>query len=264
MTENEYDFHPPTSDPYRRAVIAPLWLTILAFLCMLVALGAAALRITNYAFFAIVTVFFVLFGGVTLGVEVWGRVQMRRADEFLASDRPVVRWKYALPEWERLKEAVWQEEGGDWKIQLGCLTVLFAITGLLTGLLIGFEESLGKALLGGAIGLVGGGVIGGVIGAVVAGSQHLMVRKAYAQDEPGEVALGHDEVYALGNYFRGNGKTSHVRRVTLQHNEDKSVWLRIEIQLPPRPRGSSEEVWMLPVPSQMVEAVEKALPLIAH
>ncbi len=261
MTPEEYDFQPPTSDPYRRAVIAPLWLTVLMCLCTLVAWGIAALRLTGYAFFAIAAGLFGLFGVITLGTWLWGRLQIRRADAFLASDRPLVRWKYSALEWERLKEAVWQEESGDWKIQLGCLTVLFAITGLLTGLLIGLDEGLGEAILGGVIGLVGGGAIGGVIGAVVAGSQHLVVRQAYAQTEPGEVALGRDEVYALGNYFRGNGKTSYVRRVTL--HREAPARLHIEIQLPPRPRGSSEAEWVLPVPPQMVEAVEKTLPLIA-
>jgi len=261
MTENEYEFQPPTNDPYRRGWMAPLWLTMLALLGTLVALGVTAVGLTSYFFVVITVGFFALFGVITLIVWVWGRTQMRRANEFLASDRPLVRWKYSTLEWERLKETVWAEEGGDWKVQLGCLTVLFAITGLLTGLLIGSDEGFGQALLGGVIGLVSGGGIGGVIGAVVAGSNHLMLRKAYGQTEPGEVALGRDEVYALGNYFKGNGDSSYVRRVTLHH--DAPVRLHVEIQLPPRVRGPVEEAWMLPVPPQMIGAVEEVLPMIA-
>lgn len=260
MTTDEYDFQPPTSDPYRRGVLAPLWLTMLALLGTLVAWGVSALGLTSYVFLMIAVGFLALFGGITLIVWVWSRTQIRRAAKFLASARPLVRWTYSALEWERLKEATWEEEGGDWKVQLGCLTVLFAITGLLTGLLIGADEGFGQALLGGVIGLVGGGVIGGVIGAVVAGSNHLMVRRAYTQSEPGEVALGRDEVYALGNYFKGNGGSSFVRRVTL--HRDAPVRLHVEIQLPPRVRGPVEEAWMLPVPPHKIEAVEAMLPEI--
>ncbi len=260
MTTDEYDFQLPTNDPYRRGLIAPLWLTVLALFGTLVAVGTTVIGLTD-AFFLLIAVFFLaLFGGITLIVWIWGRAQMRRAAEFLASDRPLVRWKYSTLEWERLKEAVWEEEGGDWKVQLGCLTVLFAITGALTGLLIGANEGVGQAILSGVLGILGGGAIGGVIGAVVAGSQHLAMRRAYLHSEPGEVALGRDEVYALGNYFKGNGTSSYVRRVTLHHDTtSSSVWLRIEIQLPPRPRGASEETWMLPVPPHKIEAVEAVL-----
>jgi hypothetical protein len=258
MTTDEYDFQPPTNDPYRRGLIAPLWLTTLALLVTLVAWGVSAVGLTGYIFLVIAVCFLALFGGITLIVWLSGRMQIRRATEFLASDRPLVRWTYSTAEWERLMGTGWEEEGGDWKVQLGCLTVLFAITGALTGVLIGADEDFVQALLGGAIGLVGGGVVGGVIGAVVAGSQHLAMRRAYTQSEPGEVALGRDEVYVLGNYFKGNGHSSYVRRVTL--NRDAPVRLHIEIQLPPRVRGPVEDAWMLPVPPQMVEAVEATLP----
>jgi len=261
MTTEEYDFQLPTNDPYRRGIIAPLWLTLLALLCTLGAWGVSAVGLTGYVFLAIAACFLALFGIITLIVWLWGRTHIRQATEFLASDRPLVRWTYSPLEWERLMGTGLEEEGGDWKVQFGCLTVLFAIAGALTGVMIGMDESFGQALLDGAIGLVGGGVVGGVIGAVVAGSQHLAMRRAYTQSEPGEVALGRDEVYALGNYFKGNSNTSYVRRVTLHH--DALAQLHIEIQLPPRVRGPVEEAWMLPVPPQMVEAVEEALPMIA-
>ncbi len=261
MTTEENDFQLPTNDPYRRGWMAPLWLTMLAFLGTLVAWGVSALELTSYIFLVIAVGFLVLFGVTTLIVWVWGQTHIRRATEFLASDRPLVRWKYSTLEWEHLKSAAWEDEGSDWKVQLGCLTVLFAITGLLTGLLIGADEGFGEALLGGVIGVVVGGGIGSVIGAVVAGSNHLMVRKAYAQTEPGEVALGRDEIYALGNYFKGNGTSSYVRRVTLHH--DEPARLHVEIQLPPRVRGPVEAAWMLPVPPQVIEAIEEVLPMIA-
>ena len=261
MTTDEYEFQLPTNDPYRRGIIAPLWLTMVALVGTLLAWGVSALGLTGYVFLVIAACFFALFGSITLIVWAWSRTQIRRATEFLASDRPLVRWTYSTLEWERLMGAGLEEEGSDWKVQLGCLTVLFAIAGVLTGVMVGADESLVQALVSGAIGLVGGGIIGGIIGAVVAGSQHLAMRRAYAHSAPGEVALGRDEVYAFGNYFKGNGSTSYVRRVTLHH--DAPVRLHIEIQLPPRVRGPVEEAWMLPVPAQMVEAVERAFPQIA-
>ena len=148
MTTDEYDFQLPTNDPYRRGLMAPLWLTLLALLGTLVAWGVSALGLTSYVFLVIAVGFLVLFGVITLIAWVWGQTQIRRGAEFLASDRPLVRWAYSTLEWERLKEATWEEEGGDWKVQLGCLTVLFAITGVLTGVLIGADEGFGQALLG--------------------------------------------------------------------------------------------------------------------
>ena len=261
MTENEYDFQPPTNDPYQHGLTAPLWLTLLSLLATRAAWGLSAAGLIGSVFPIIGVSFLALFGVITLVVWIWGQTQMRRAAAFLASDRPLVRWTYSPFEWERLKEAAWAEEGGDWKIQLGCLTVLFAITGLITGILIGADEGVGEAIAGAALGLVGGGVFGGIIGAAVAGGNHLGVRRARAQAEPGEVALGRDEVYALGNHFKGNGKSSYVRRVTLHH--DAPARLHVEIQLPPRVRGPVEAAWMLPVPPHKIEAVEEVLPMIA-
>jgi hypothetical protein len=261
MTTDAYEFQLPTNDPHRRGLIAPLWLTILALLGTFVAWGTSALGMTD-AFLLVIAVFFLaLFGGITLIVWLWSRAQIQRAAAFLAGDRPLVRWTYSRQEWERLMGAGLAEEGGDWKVQFGCLTVLFGIAGALTGVLIGANESLGRAILGGVLGALGGGAAGGVIGAVVAGSQHLAMLRAYARSTPGEVALGRDEVYAFGNYFKGNGSTSYVRRVTL-HN-DAPVRLHIEIQLPPRARGPVEAAWMLPVPPQISEMVEEVLPIIA-
>jgi len=261
MTTDEYDFHPPTNDPYRRGLTAPLWLTLLALLATLAAWGLSAAGLIGSVFPILGVSFFALFGILTLAVWVWGHTQMHRAAAFLASDRPLVRWTYSPSEWERIKETAWTEEGGDWKIQLGCLTVLFAITGLITGILIGADEGVGEAIVGGVLGLVGGGVFGAIIGAAVAGGNHLGALRTRKQAQPGEVALGRDEVYALGNYFKGNGKSSYVRRVTL--HRDAPTRLHVEIQLPARVRGPVEEAWMLPVPPQMIEAVEEVLPIVA-
>lgn len=253
-----YDFHPPTIDPYRRGLLAPLGLTLLALLATLATGGLFALGLLNGVFFAIAVSFLLLFGVMALSVWLWGSAQQRRAAAFLASDRPLVRWTYTPREWERLQAAAWEEEGGDWKVQLGCLTVLLAITGALTGLLIGLDEGLLPALVGSGLGLAAGGLLGGVIGMVVAGGNHLGARLAQAQTTPGIVALAPNEVYALGNYFRGDGRSSYVRRVTLYR--DAPLRLHLEIQLPPRVRGPVEEAWMLPVPAPMLETVEASLP----
>ncbi len=257
MTTQDEDYQYLTGDPDRRALIAVLWLTLVSLPAALAVWGLHAGGLVGKIPLIVILGWTGLCGAITLGVWLWGHTLRRRAAAFLAGERPLVRWTYAMPEWEQLKEATWAEEQGDWKLQLGCLSVLFAITGLLTGFLVGLEEGFPQAVGGAGIGLVGGGIVGGVIGAVVAVGNHLSARWAYAQSTPGEVALGRDEVYAFGNYFRGNGRSSFVRRATLHRGV--SPRLHIEIQLPPRLRASSVEEWVFPVPSQMCTAVEAIL-----
>lgn len=141
-------------------------------------------------------------------------VQITRIKAFLASERPLIRWTYTPEEWEELKKMQWDEEKGDWKIQLGCLTFLFGLAGLLAGLLIAASESsldsytlIGELIFGGLSGATIGAAAGGAIGLAVAGGNYLSARKAYLQPTPGEVALGATEFYANGQYFRTNGGT---------------------------------------------------------
>lgn len=200
----------------------------------------------------------VIFGLSLLGTWLGGRVQVRRIESFLASQRPLLRWTYTPAEWQEIKEATWQEERGDWRIQLGCLTTLFSLTGLLAGAAVGAEEGIGDAIAGGATGTALGAMAGGIIGAAVAGGNYLAAWQAYRQPEPGEVALAPDEIYANGQYFKGNARSSYIRRAELIPGH--LAMLRVELQVPPRPRSSSEEEWLIIVPERIVQAVEAAIP----
>lgn len=252
-----YEFHPPTINPYVRGLFAPMGLVMLAGGATLVAGGLFLFSLTEIVFFVIAGSFFILFSTLALGVAVWASVQKHRGVAFLASERPLVRWTYSPAEWERLRAAAWQDEGGDWKVQFGCLTALLALAGALAGALIGLDESVLSAILGGGIGLVAGGIGGGILGAVVAGGNHLGASLARARSRPGSVALARDEVYALGNYFKGDGQRGYLRRATLDRGSGQ---LHLEIQHRPSVRGPVEEAWALPVPPQMRTAVEACLP----
>jgi hypothetical protein len=59
-----------------------------------------------------------LFGLIGLGTWLYGFWQVHKIKEFLTSGRPLVQWTYTPEEWQELKEANWQEEQGDWQLQL--------------------------------------------------------------------------------------------------------------------------------------------------
>ncbi len=207
----------------------------------------------------IFTLFFSLFF-----VIVWllGRSQVRRIKRFLESDRSLVRWTYSSAEWKQIRESRWQEERGDWKIQFGCLTVLLALAGLLTGVLVGVEEGVLQAVGTGGVGLFIGGLVGGGIALVVAGSNYWSARLAHTQSEPGQIALGVDEIYANGNYFKGDGSSSIIQEAKIQRGNPTT--LELQILFPPRPRLDREEQWSIVVPTQWVERVEEVLPILGN
>jgi len=200
------------------------------------------------------------FGLLTLIVWLLGVRQLRQIRAFLASERPLLRWDYTPEEWRTLKEAVWQEQQGDWRLQFGCLTFLFGLVGLLVGGMLGAEEGFSEAVSGGLSGLMLGATGGAMLGAVVATGNYLAARSAYRQPEPDPVALAPHEIYANGAYFRGNGVHSYIQKAELQRG-DPSV-LRLELRMPPRPRMPDEEEWQIIVPPRMIEAVESALPAL--
>jgi hypothetical protein len=250
--------NPRYRNPYRRALISSTGLSGLFLLATLLALGLSAVGWID-SFVILIGLGFSILGGLILLV-IWllGWTQVRRAKSFLASNRPLVQWVYTPDEWQQHKETIWQEEHEDWKIQWGCLAVLFALVGLLAGGFVGLEDSVVQILESSIIGLVLGGLIGGTIGAVVAGSNHLAAKQAYHQSEPGAVALAPDEIFVIDRYFKGDGYSSYIRAAELNRGNPNT--LTLEILFPPRPRLSSQEEWTILVPSQLIQVVEKALP----
>jgi len=187
-----------------------------------------------------------------------GRRQITQIRAFLNSDRPVLRWSYTPEEWRQLKEVTWQEEKSDWQLQLGCLTAIFGLVGLLVGAMIGFEEGLTELFLNGFGGAGIGVMVGIAIGMAVASSNYVASRWSYHRVEPGLVALAPHEIYANDVYFHGDGDSAYIQQATL--TQDNPPQLLIELRVPPKPRAPLDEEWYITVPPRLVAAVEAILP----
>jgi hypothetical protein len=253
--------NPPIRNPHGRGLLPLGGLAGLALLITLAAYALGQLGLANPAFAIIGFCFLAFFGLLWLGVWLAGAIQARRARAFLASDRPLLRWSYSAGEWQQLKETLWQEEKGDWKIQWGCLALLLALAGLLTGLMIGLDEGGLAIALDGVFGLILGGLAGAVIGALVAGGNWLGARQAYRRAEPGMVALAPNEIFASDDYFRGDGVNGYILEAALRPG--RPATLEFQLVVPPRPRMPREEQWIIPVPNHLVEKVEEILPLLS-
>jgi hypothetical protein len=203
---------------------------------------------------------FLLFGLTGLVVWVLGRRTRRQVAAFLSSGRPLVCWVYTPQEWARVKAPDWQAAREDWRPQWGCLTVLFALVGLLTGGLTGAEAGLAEMLQWGLVGALIGAAAGGLIGAVVAGSNYVAARRAYRRPEPGAVALAPHELYVDGEYFRGDGVTRYIRHAELEPGDPSILW--IEARRPAMPRVPAALEWRIVVPARMVKPVTQALSLL--
>ncbi len=247
--------------PYQPALLNLAGFVGFSLLTTLVSWG---LSITGYIEVPIVWIafiFFVFFSLMFCIIWLLGIDRIHRANAFLESGRVLVQWTYSAPEWQKLKEARWREEKDDWKVQLGCLTVLLALAGLLTGIMVGWQDGLSAVLVSGLVGLMLGGLIGGVFGILVAGSNYWSTREAYRDVEPGMVALGLNEIYAIPDYFHGDGKVSYIRKASLQPGE--IYVLELYLVFPPRIRMPDEEQWNIPVPSQWIGRVQEILPTLA-
>ncbi len=204
---------------------------------------------------------FAIFAIAWLAAVVGGWRQVRQVRSFLTSDRPLLWWTYTPEEWQEIRELIWQEERGDWQIQLGCMTFLFGLIGLMIGAMIGMEEGLEEMILGGVGGTIGGALVGGLMGGVIAVSHHLAARQAYHRTEPGVVALAPHEIYANDQYFRGNGDTTYLKRAKLFPAEpDVPPRLQVELKVPPKPRSPTDEEWTIIVPPRLTKAVEAVIP----
>ncbi len=247
-------------NPHQRAIVTLAVLTIFSLLSTLATWLLSSSGLSNSALTWISFMFLILFGMMWVIIWLMGKHQVRQIEAFLESDRPLVRWTYSSTEWQQYKEAVWQEESGDWKVQFGCLTILLALAGILTGFMIGFEDGVLEAAITGLMGLLLGGFFGATIGALVAGGNFWGARQAYRQSEPGQVALGLNEIYANGDYFKGDGESGYIRAAEIHRGNPTT--LEVQLVVPPRPRMPGEEQWLILIPSQWVERVEEILPVL--
>jgi hypothetical protein len=247
-------------NPYS-AAFPPLWgLVGLSFLSALITVIMVLRDEGNQPvmpFLLVATGLFFLSGLTLLITWSLGQIKARQMNAFLHSARPLLRWSYTPEEWRPIRETRWQEEREDWRVQLGCLTLLFGVVGLLTGLLIGAEEGLMEAIEGSMAGTLLGGAVGGLIGGAVAGGNHLAARKAYRQATPEEVALAPHEILANGEYFKGDGTYRYIQRAHLEPGSPPRLVVKT---WSPRLRGSSEEEWVIVVPPRLAEEVAAILP----
>lgn len=186
-----------------------------------------------------------------LGVWKLGRIRA-----FLESSRPEVRWVYTPAEWRALQAEHWEDSQGDWKIQLGCMTLLLGIAGALTGFFIGVEEGAVESLAGALAGAVAGAGVGSIIGGVVAGANHLVTRLKQ-QDLPAEVALAPNEFFYDDDYFKANGITHRLEGVELQPGDPAILIIETWSQ---RVRGPGETTWTISVPARRLPQVRALLP----
>lgn len=202
-----------------------------------------------------------LFGIFVLSVIVgwlWGRWQMIRIQDFLDSERDLLRWNYYPEEWREIKEAAWQEKQEAWLLPPGCLAFLFGLIGLIAGGLAGLEEGLEETILWGGGSMIGGALAGALIGGAVTVGNYLAARREYHQVEPDPVVLAPDEIYADGTYFKADGVVRFVKEVELE--QGVPTVLRIVAQVPPWPRYPDELEWLIVVPPRLIDEVEAVLP----
>jgi len=257
---------PRIPHPYQQGLPALVGLVALTFVIVLVSAIMAALGMWKSSVVVLLSMPLALFGLILLIVWLQGLAQVRQATAFLASDRPLIRWTYTPAEWQEIKEAKWQEEKGDWRVQWGCLTAILGLAGLLAGLFIAADDISSslftlEAAIELATGALGGAAIGalagGVIGAVVAGGNYLGARNDYRQPTPGHVALAPKEFYANDGYFTANGNA--ITRVELTRGKPTILTI---VTYTSRVRGPREEEWEIVVPRRLVDEVEAIVPHI--
>jgi len=257
---------PRIPHPYQQGLPALVGVVALTFIVVLVSAIMAALGVWESGVVVLLSMPLALFGLILLIVWLKGLTQVRQAASFLASDRPLIRWTYTPAEWQEIKEAKWQEEKGDWRVQWGCLTAILGLAGLLAGLFIAADDvssslftleaaiELATGALGGA---AIGAIAGGVIGAIVAGGNYLGARNDYRQPTPGHVALAPKEFYANDGYFKANGNA--ITRVELTRGKPAILTI---VTYTSRVRGPREEEWEIIVPRRLVDEVEAIVPQI--
>ena len=244
-------------NPYLRGLIPILGLSAVSLL------AAIGLAVFTLPVAWIAWAFFGMFGLTWLIGWLLGERQRRRAINFLASQRPLVRWVYSSAEWQQIKDQARQETAGDWKIQWGCMTFLLALAGALTGGMLGLEEGILQIGLDALLGFGVGALFGGLIGGVVAGGNYWAAQMVYRDPEPGQVALGPDEIYVNGDYFKGDGINGYLQGAKIQRGNPAT--LEFQLVFPPRIRRDPEETWTLLLPASQIEAVQEILSkLIPH
>jgi hypothetical protein len=139
-------------------------------------------------------------------------------------------------------------------VQIGCLTVFFALAGVVVGTIVGVD--LGRWVAGSLLGLGGGAVLGAAMGAVVAGATKLAATRA-REAGPETVALGRREFYVNGQYVRreGPGPLMSAAQILRQ----TPALLVVDLRLSGGPGTDKTQRWEVVIPPELVDDVSAVL-----
>jgi hypothetical protein len=191
-----------------------------------------------------------------LGVSKLGRIK-----GFINSDRPLVRWRYTTTEWQAIKEREWEEMKEVIRVAPGYLAAIFAASGVVFGLIVGLDKGFEAWIKFTLFAVLGGAISGGLLGGLLSLGNYLGSRWSRNKDRQALVALGVDEVFHVREYFRSNGLTKYIMRVSLDEAAQPPK-LTLVLYDPKPKQSHSKQTWSLVVPARMVEQVKATLPAI--
>jgi hypothetical protein len=244
---------PEIRNPYQQGMVALWGLIGLFSIPVIIALPMVAFGKWGSVILIPVSSPFLLFCLVQGVVWLMGQTQVKQIQDFLASDRPLLRWTYTQAEWEAIKSGQWEETKGDWKLALGCLTSIFGLVGLLVGIL-GMASGEINPFVSTGVGVI----LGGLIGGVVAGGNYLAARREYLQSDPCQVVLAPTEFFYNGQYFRADGDDSRIERVEYKRGNPSQLILGTYYH-PWWMRAREEGEWVIIVPRRVEEQVEAVM-----
>lgn len=176
----------------------------------------------------------------------------------------LVQWDYTPQEWETIRAGRMKDFQAASAMALGCLPLLLGLVGATVGAAVGAEDGALQALISGGIGGGAGGGAGLVLAMVVRGANLLAARHERSKP-PASVVLAEAELFYEGDFFRSDGITRTIEKVSLEQ-EDHTMLLTIELRrsscLKALTRQPVEETWAIPVPDRLVERVREVLPRI--
>lgn len=250
--------------PFARGLRTVLALLLLALAGLAVSAILMAMGIEALLGLAVSGAFAAFFAIALVAILGAGVVRRRQIEGFLEGDRPMVRWTYTPQETARIRAERWDDERVDWKVQLGCLTGLFGLVGVLVGVMGYFSGELDPLIATGA-----GIAFGAAVGSVVAVANHAGARADQHATSPIGVALGVGEFTFDGEYFceRGAEHVIETMRLVEATRDDDGATPDLIIETWSHPwyqRTPLEREWHIPVPAEQADAVRRLVEAVGR
>ncbi|NJN67606.1 MAG: hypothetical protein HC884_13290 [Chloroflexaceae bacterium] len=178
----------------------------------------------------------------------------------------LVQWAYTPEEWETIQAERLKDFNEASTVALGCLPLLLGLVGVTVGAAVGAADGVLQAFVSGSIG-GGAGVGVGLALAVLVRGVNLLAAIHERSKPPASVVLAETELFYEGDFFRSNGITRTIEKVSLEQEAgDQTTLLTIELRrsscLKAISRQPTEETWAIPVPPRLVAQVRAVLPRI--